>query len=71
MARFADDTTKDVTKSANLQVANAKLAKLDGDVLKPLDDGTTELTANLGTLSVKAPLSRSRSPRHATSSSST
>ena len=56
MARFADDTTKDVTKSANLKVANAKLAKLDGDVLKPLDDGTTELTANLGTLSVKAPL---------------
>lgn len=56
MARFADDTTKDVTKFSNLKVANEKLAKLDGDVLKPLEDGTTEVTASLGGQNVKASL---------------
>lgn len=56
VAKFKDDTTKDVTKFANLQIANPKLAKLDGDVLKPLEDGATELTANIGGQTVKAPL---------------
>jgi mono/diheme cytochrome c family protein len=56
MARFSDDTTKDVTKFANLQVANPKLAKLDGDILRPLEDGTTEVTASIGGQAVKAAL---------------
>lgn len=56
MARFADGTTRDVTKNAGLTVANAKLAKLDGDVLLPLEDGATEVTASLGGKSAKAPL---------------
>ncbi|MDB6074536.1 MAG: hypothetical protein JWO89_2176 [Verrucomicrobiaceae bacterium] len=54
MARFADGTTRDVTKNANLTVANTKLAKLDGDVLLPLEDGTTEVTASLAGKSAKA-----------------
>ena len=56
MARFNDDTTKDVTKFANLKVANDKLAKLEGDVLKPIEDGTTEVTASIGGQSAKASL---------------
>ena len=56
MARFSDGTTRDVTKNANLTIANPKFAKLDGDVLLPLDDGTTEVTASLGGKSAKAPL---------------
>jgi len=56
IARFSDDTTKDVTKFANLQVANPKLAKLDGDILRPLEDGTTEVTASIGGQNVKAAL---------------
>ena len=56
MARFADGTTRDVTKNANLTITNAKLAKLDGDVLLPLEDGTTEVTASLGGKTAKVPL---------------
>ncbi len=56
LAHFKDDTTRDVTKVANLQVANPKLAKLDGDVLKPLEDGSTEVSASIGGQTVKAPL---------------
>ncbi len=56
MAYFADGTTKDVTKQANLKVSNGGLAKLDGDVLLPVADGTTEVTASIGGKSAKAPL---------------
>lgn len=55
MATFADATTRDVTKFANLRVADPKLASLDGDVLKPTADaGTTEILATLGSTTVKA-----------------
>lgn len=56
VAKFKDDTTKDVTKSAGLTVANPKVAKLEGDVLKPLEDGTTELVATIGGQTVKVPV---------------
>ncbi|MBL9117857.1 MAG: DUF1553 domain-containing protein [Verrucomicrobiaceae bacterium] len=56
MARFADGTTRDVTKSANLTVVDTKLAKLDGDVLRPITDGSTKLTANLGGKAAEVPL---------------
>jgi len=58
MATFADATTRDVTKLANLRVADANIAKLDGDTLKPVaDTGTTELLADLGSKSIKVPVS--------------
>jgi hypothetical protein len=56
LARFADGTTKDVTKSANLTVVDTKLAKLDGDVVRPVADGQTEITAQIAGKSAKAPL---------------
>ncbi len=56
MARFADGTTKDVTKHANLRLADSKLAKLESDVLKPLADGTTEVLASLANQTAKAAL---------------
>ena len=56
MAYFKDGTTRDVTKQANLHVTDARLAKLDGDVLLPIDDGTTEVTASIGGKSAKVPL---------------
>ena len=56
MAYFKDGTTKDVTKQANMHVTDAKLAKLDGDVLLPIDNGTTEVTASLGGKAAKVPL---------------
>ena len=56
LARFTDGTTKDVTKTANLRIVDAKFAKLDGDVVKPIADGQTEIHANLGTQSAKIAL---------------
>lgn len=57
MATFADATTRDVTAFSNLRVSDGKIAKLDGDTLKPVaDTGATELLADLGNLSVKVPV---------------
>ena len=56
MAYFKDGTTRDVTKQAGLKVANPALAKLDGDVLLPVADGTTEVTASIGGQTAKASL---------------
>lgn len=55
-ARFADATTMDVTKFANIMVADGNVAKLDGDVLKPSNDGKTELVATIGAQVVKMPI---------------
>ncbi len=56
MARFADDTTKDVTKQCTIQLSNPKVAKLDGDTFRPLEDGTSEISATIGGKTVKAAL---------------
>ena len=55
-ARFDDDTTRDVTPFADMKVADAKLANLEGDKLTPLADGTTELVVNYNGKTVKAPI---------------
>jgi len=55
-AKFTDSTTMDVTKFANLKVADANIARLEGDVLKPNADGKTEVIATIGSQVVKAPL---------------
>lgn len=55
MATFNDATTRDVTRFANLRVADGAIAKLEGDTVKPVADaGATELVANLGNQTVKA-----------------
>lgn len=54
MATFKDATTKDVTAFANLHVADAKIARLDGAFLKPVADGTTDVVATLGAQTVKS-----------------
>jgi mono/diheme cytochrome c family protein len=54
MAKFKDATTKDVTRFANLKVADGKIAKLDGAFIKPVADGQTELVASVGGQTVKA-----------------
>lgn len=60
MATFDDATTRDVTKFANLRVADSKVAVLKGDVLNPVaDTGATELIATLGSTTVKAPVALS------------
>lgn len=58
MATFNDATTRDVTLFSNLHVADANVAKLEQDVLKPVaENGTTELVASLGGQTVKATVS--------------
>ncbi len=57
MATFADATTRDVTRFAGLRLVDAKVASLEGDIVKPLADaGATELVASVGNITVKAPL---------------
>ncbi|OAI56441.1 cell surface protein [Verrucomicrobiaceae bacterium SCGC AG-212-N21] len=55
-ARFSDATTMDVTRFANLKVADANIVKVEGDVIKPNADGKTELVATIGSQVVKAPI---------------
>ncbi|MFZ4594646.1 MAG: DUF1549 domain-containing protein, partial [Verrucomicrobiaceae bacterium] len=47
---------RDVTKQATLQVGNAQFAKLTGDKLTPVADGSTEIVASMGGKTVKAPV---------------
>ena len=56
MAKFKDATTRDVTRYANLTVADTKIARLDGDKVVPVADGSTEITATLGGKTVKSPV---------------
>lgn len=56
VAKFKDATTRDVTRYANLTVADTKIARLDGDKVVPVADGATEITASLGGKTVKAAL---------------
>jgi mono/diheme cytochrome c family protein len=55
-AKFDDDTTRDVTASATLQVANPQLASIENLALKPLQDGDTELVVTFQGQTVKAPI---------------
>ena len=56
-ATFADATTRDVTAFANLRMADAKIAQLDGySVHATADSGQTEVVADLGGLTARAPV---------------
>ncbi len=54
IAKFADGTTKDVTYSANLKIADTKVARLENATLTPLADGDSELQAQIGNQTAKA-----------------
>ena len=55
-AWFADGLSRDVTAEAKATLANPALAKLDGNVLYPVADGTTELAVEWGGKAVKLPV---------------
>lgn len=57
MATFADATTRDVTRFANLRVADPAIASLKADVIQSVaDTGATELIATLGDMTTKVPV---------------
>lgn len=51
-----DGVTRDVTAQCRFELANAALAKMDGRSLKPLADGTTEMTVTFNGESRKVPV---------------
>jgi len=55
-ATFDDDTTRDVTEFAQIKLANEQFAKLDGSVLKPVQDGNTELQVSFHGKTATAPV---------------
>ncbi len=57
MATYDDDTTLDVTRNATFSFADPSLIELETrNRFKPKKDGQTELTVQVGTHSVKAPV---------------
>src|SRR5689334_3768955 len=55
-ATYADGITRDVTTQAKATLASTGLAKLDGNILTPLDDGRTALTVEFGGKKASAPV---------------
>src|SRR5262245_33069717 len=55
-ATYADGITRDMTAAAKAALADAKLAKLDGNVLTPLADGSTTLKVEYGGKSFSVPV---------------
>ena len=55
-AAYADGLTRDVTAEAKAVLANPALARLEGNVLHPLADGSTELRVEFGGKNVVVPL---------------
>ncbi|QDU64142.1 hypothetical protein Pan216_50310 [Planctomycetes bacterium Pan216] len=51
-----DGVTLDVTSNAKLSIADPKIAKLEGNIVRPLADGTTELVATEGGATLKIPV---------------
>jgi hypothetical protein len=55
-AWFADGLSRDVTAEAKMALANPALAKLQGNVLTPTDNGQTELVVEWGGKKVPVPV---------------
>ncbi len=55
-AAFDDGITRDVTAKAKVALVDAKLAKLEGNVLTPLADGETQLVVELEGKVVRVPV---------------
>ena len=65
LAKYDDDTTRDVTTEVNLQLAAQGIAKLDANKLTPLKDGTTQLHLSYRDKKVSLPITvkESTAPR--------
>jgi hypothetical protein len=55
-AWFADGLSRDVTAEARAAVANPMMARLEGNAVYPIADGTTELSVEWGGKAVKLPV---------------
>ncbi len=55
-ALYADGITRDVTEEAKVRLANPALARLDINVLYPLQDGVTELVVEFGGRAAAVPV---------------
>jgi hypothetical protein len=55
-AWFADGLSRDVTTEAKVGVANPMMVRLDGNVVYPIVDGSTELAVEWGGKAVKVPI---------------
>jgi len=55
-ATFADGITRDVTKEATIRIADPKLLKREGAILRPAADGTTTVTIGYGGKTVALPV---------------
>jgi hypothetical protein len=55
-AWFADGLSRDVTTEAKVRVDNPMMVRLEGNVVYPIADGTTELSVEWGGKAVKLPV---------------
>jgi mono/diheme cytochrome c family protein len=56
LAKYSDDTTRDVTTEVNLQLAAEGIAKLEANKLTPLKDGNTQLHISYRDKKVSLPI---------------
>ncbi len=61
VVKRSDDVTMDVTDAAHWNLANDKLAKIEGNKIVPLADGETELVCNMGGSEIRIPVKVTRS----------
>src|SRR5690349_8412627 len=54
---YADGYSEDITAKAKVVIGNAKIAKVASGVVAPLANGSTVVSATLGSLSASAPVS--------------
>jgi len=59
-ATFADGTTKDVTGESQFVLGDAAIAKLEGNVLRPVADGKTSIKVDFGGQAVDVPVEVAR-----------
>jgi hypothetical protein len=55
-AKLADGITQDVTAAAKLTIANAAVARMEGNAILPVADGATEVRVDFGGKSVRVPV---------------
>jgi hypothetical protein len=55
-AKFADSTTRDVSKDAKYTFANPALVKFEDNIIKPVTDGETELKIEFGGRTLTVPV---------------
>jgi hypothetical protein len=56
VAKYADDTTRDVTKKVKFEIGDPKFVKLDGNEFTPVTDGATSVHVSFYGKTVEVPL---------------